>query len=118
MLIKNDISYFYVSIKNYEYPDMIRKEGDDPFDANWLFIEIKYFNGIKEYSYCDCCFLTFEWNEIINELEKIKQGKSVEYISDFLEPYLEIEVKNNGELYMISLTFITDTVSKPWKKLI
>lgn len=116
MLLKNGDSYFSFVILDYQFPQITKSINNDPFDANWLIVQIKYSDdGIHEENYTDSCILTFEWNEIISQIKKIYNGKSVCYSSEFIESYFNIEVEYQKIGYHLTCSFVTNTTREKWE---
>ena len=116
MLIKEDNVSIDFSIVGYEFP----KEKSDGeaynYDANWLVCEIKYCDNAIEEVYRDTCLLTSELEEMADALEEVLTGKQGGYISDFMEPYLQVSFAGIGEKVTIIFHFVYDTLDGCWKK--
>lgn len=118
MRIKNGNKYLEFLVLNYQFPNFSRALNNDIFDVNWLTIQVKYSNdSLKEYVYTDSCLLTFELKEIIEEFTKVANGISKEYKSDFIEPYLNIELENKKGEYVVEISFVTSTCSDEWEEI-
>lgn len=112
-IIENNKSISF-KVSGYQFPKA--KSSDDEFDANWLICEIKYSEDDFSQIYKDACLLTYELEDLINSLSKILVGDENSYISDFMEPYLQISIAKAEEKVMFIVHFVYDTSGEIWKK--
>ena len=100
----------------YEYPNSPRSEkGGFDYDPNWLVAEIRYTENNISYSQKDACLLTSELSDLYETMRSLQELETGSYISDFLEPYLQIAILKIDGQYAFAVHFVYDTEEK-WKE--
>lgn len=80
-----------LKISNYQFPE--NQEGD--WDGNWLNIYLKVESKVGKWQTIDPSLTTWEFNEIIEWLNKLYNNKEPEYrLISFIEPNLSFELLN------------------------
>ena len=102
------------NIAGYEFPNVISKEAKGDYDSNWLICQFVYSDGRLNETYTDACLLTFELEELATSLRLIINGQAESYTSEYLEPYLSIEILKQADLISWNIDFVYDT-SDDWK---
>ncbi len=113
-----------MDIIGYEFPDAGSEEGG--FDPNWLLFRFAYtvddltgLNGREgghTEVYEDASMLTWELEALYGDITELLDGKRAALKTDFMEPYLSIEIKQDAGLYPVRIRFVYDT-EKEWKEL-
>ena len=84
------------------------KNGYDS-DANWLNCEFKFFENDNEATCVDPCLSTWELIDLIIELSCIIKGQKTSYVSDFMEPYLELDIERLQDKIRFKIRFEYDS---------
>lgn len=116
MIIVSNNKSISFNINGYEYPNHKSSSEGYDYDANWLICEIKYSENELNEVYRDACLLTYELEELISALTKILKDEEEAYISDFMEPYLQISIAKVEEKVLFIVQFVYDTSGGIWKK--
>lgn len=85
-------------------------------DANWLTVNINYTEMGLNKNFVDSCILTFELEELVQQIDDIIDGKETGMISDFLEPFLRFAVIKLENIYAVQIRFVYDTTDD-WKEI-
>jgi hypothetical protein len=95
MLLRiDDFTELNLKIEGYQFPNL----GTEPWDADWLNVNIHVIHPKRDWKATEPCLMTFELKWLIEWLEKISDEKEVEVHLNFTEPELEFEIiKENGE---------------------
>lgn len=115
MIIRNENESLSFEIDDYQYPKHKGQEKGYDYDANWLEVSVQYSNQNVSEEYKDACLLTYEFEEFVDELYKVIEGKESLYISDFMEPYLKIAIATAGDKILFGVEFVYDTTDGIWK---
>ena len=101
----------------YEFPDSPRSDkGDDSYDANWLMAEIRYTEDGESSVQQDACLLTGELRDLWEQIDRLKTCGTASYISDYMEPYLQVALlKAEGQI-LCAIQFVYDTAGAEWKR--
>ncbi|MBR2123204.1 MAG: hypothetical protein IJ930_09835 [Lachnospiraceae bacterium] len=116
-----------MDIIGYEFPDA---GGDEEgFDPNWLLFRFAYTvnestgltgltgrEGGQTEVYEDASMLTWELKALYGNITELLDGKRAALKTDFMEPYLSIEIEEDAGLYPARIRFVYDT-EKEWKEL-
>lgn len=105
-----------LNIKSYQFPNERTINKEYNHDANWLVCEIKYSENDFTEVYSDACLLTCELEELADALLKILNGDDSGYISDLIEPYLNISIAKAGEKVLFIVHYVYDTSNGIWRK--
>ena len=116
MLIEENNKSLRFNVIGYQFPDLHSTKNDYNYDANWLTCEINYFDGENNHNYENPCLLTCEFEELIKALSDILDGEPGGYISEFMEPYLQISISKADDKVMFVIHFVYDTLENNWKK--
>ena len=116
MLITENNKSIKFNISDYQFSKSELSSKGYDYDANWLICEIKYSEESFRQSYRDACLLTYELEEWINSFVKILDGEAGGYISDFMEPYLQVAIAKAEDKIMFIVHFVYDTTDGIWKK--
>ena len=116
MLIEENNKSLRFNVIGYQFPDLHSTKNDYNYDANWLTCEINYSDRENNNTYRDSCLLTCELEELIEALSKILNGEPGGYISEFMEPYLQISISKADDKIMFVIHFVYDTSKNGWKK--
>lgn len=111
ILYEND-KCMELEIEDYQYP----KKKTSDMDANWLVCKIKYTQNGESEEYRDACLQTGELSEVTDVLSDIIDGNDNSYISDFLEPYLQVAIARVGEQIVFQLHFVYDAAEHVWRE--
>ena len=84
MLIKSADSTFQLTILGYEHPDA----AGEPYDANWLSIQVDAAGPDGAWTGSDPCLLTYEAVRLADWLGAVADGKTAARAISFLEPVL------------------------------
>ena len=113
-----------IDIIGYEFPDVGGEEGG--FDPNWLLFRFAYTvndlngqtgrEGGQTEVYEDASMLTWELKALYGNITELLDGKRAALKTDFMEPYLSIEIEEDAGLYPARIRFVYDT-EKEWKEL-
>lgn len=116
IFIEND-KKLSIIICGYQFPRDNNLKDEYDYDANWLNCEFRYSENDHEDSCIDPCLLTYELETFINCLSEIIDGKKTSYSSDFMEPYLEINVKfvENKIRFEIKFEYDSTGDGKSWE---
>lgn len=96
-------------ICGYEFPQHKTLKNEYDCDANWLNCEFRYSENDYVNSCVDPCLSTYELAELINGLSDITVGSKTSYHSDFLEPYLEIDIESVEDKIKFKIQFEYDS---------
>jgi hypothetical protein len=104
-------------ICGYQYPQYKALNNEYDSDANWLNCEFKFFENDNEKTCVDPCLLTCELSEFIIGLSAVIDGQKTSYDSDFMEPYLEINVErlDNKIRFKIQFEYDSREDGKTWE---
>ena len=91
-LIENESTEFELEIVGYQFPDL---EGE-PYDSDWLNITIRVRHPRGSWTKTDPSLMTEEVQDLINWLEEIADGKTVNSDAYFTEPNLHFQLPNNS----------------------
>ncbi len=111
---KNKIMDF--AVIGYQFPDHIVSGESYDHDANWLICEIKYAEDDCNHVYTDACLLTYELQELTKAMQKILNKEEDAYISEFLEPNLQIAIARVEEKVVFTIRYVYDITDKRWNK--
>lgn len=100
MKIVENEKVFSFDVSGYQY-----EEYSNEYDGNWLMLEFSYADKEVKNIGHDPCILTWEIDNMIDDLKSILNGKKSCFISDFLEPYLKLVVIKHGETYSLATSF-------------
>lgn len=100
--IKENNRYFEFQVSGYQF-DLV--ESLDYYDANWLELDIQYFDGDQTYQFKDHCVQSIELKSLVEDIENLIGGKENHAYSDFLEPHLYIKIEKMREYYLLSLYY-------------
>ncbi len=115
MLIIENNKKFYFHISGYQFPTEKSSSEEYNHDANWLNCEIKYAENDFIQTCIDPCLLTSELNKLIYSLSQILDGVESGYISDFLEPYLQISIAKAEDKILFIFSFVYSNKNDIWK---
>ena len=104
-------------ICGYQYPQHdVLKTGYDS-DANWLNCEFKFHENNHEATCVDPCLSTYELSEFIMGLSYVIDGLKTSYSSNFMEPYLEINIERveNKISFRIQFEYDSREDGKSWE---
>ena len=101
----------------YQYPQRTALKTEYDSDANWLNCEFRFYENSHEETCVDPCLLTGELSHFITGLSYVIDGLKTSYSSDFLEPYLEIDIERVENKIKIRIEFEYDSREdgKSWK---
>ena len=104
-------------ICGYQYPQHNVLKNEYDCDANWLNCEFKFFENDNEKTCVDPCLTTGELSEFIIELSYVIDGQKTSYVSNFMEPYLEINVERleNKISFKIQFEYDSREGGKSWE---
>ena len=102
-----------IDIEGYQFPEAKTEAESYDYDANWLNVAVSYTDGSALRRAVDPCLLATEIDEVIDAFERVR-AKGGAYISDFLEPYLQMAFLRDGERVGVVAKFVYDT-SDVWK---
>lgn len=83
MILTSPASTYRLTVLGYQYPD-----AGEPYDANWLSIQVDVASPEGQWSGTDACLLTYEAVRLADWLDGLAQGKPVPRALSFLEPVL------------------------------
>jgi hypothetical protein len=92
MLLKTDDTEFEMAIVGYQFPHLEH----EPYDADWLRVNIRVKHPRGSWSSLDACLLTWEGVHLAEWLESVAGGKDVDSDESFLEPNLRFELLSDG----------------------
>ncbi len=75
-----------VRIQGYQFPQ-VEATADDPYDANWLYIQGRLETRTTNWKFVDACLFTWECEELIEWLRKFPEVETLE----FMEPLFRFE---------------------------
>lgn len=116
MIFVEDNRSIELIINSYQFPKEKTVDNEYNYDANWLVCEIKYSENDFTEVYSDACLLTCELEELAEALLKILNGDDSGYISDFIEPYLNVSIAKAGDKVLFIVHFVYDTSNGIWRK--
>ncbi len=102
-------------ICGYQYPQHTALKED--CDANWLNCEFRFHENNHEATSVDPCLLTYELSEFILGLSYVIDGLKTSYSSDFMEPYLEINIERveNKIRFRVQFEYDSREDGKRWE---
>ena len=90
-LTENENTEFELEIVGYQFPDL----ENEPYDSDWLNITIRVKHPHGSWTATDPSLLTEEVEDLIQWLEAIADGKSVDSDAYFTEPNLHFQLHDN-----------------------
>ena len=92
MLLKGqENTEFELTISGYQNPD----QTSEPFDADWLKIDIRVVHPKGTWRIIDPCLLTWEVQAIAEWFDKLASGTMSNLEQDFVEPNLSMKLIGN-----------------------
>lgn len=116
MLFGKENKSMEFTISGYQYPENESPQGGYGHDANWLVCEMKYTDENGTEIYQDPSIDTYDLREITESLEEIVEGKEEIYVSEFMEPNLQIVLARLDEKISFVIQFVYDESGEVWKK--
>ena len=94
-----------LTVVGYQYPIIDKNTCYD--DANWLNVSITYTHDEQSNprTRIDACVETWDISHLATTLKQILNGKQTKYVSDFLEPYLEISITRVEDKFQFDCSF-------------
>jgi len=99
-LINQEIS-FALRIAGYQFPHL----ANEPYDSNWLIIELNVTTSQGSWAVSDPCLLTQEVSELANWLDKIAANDLNDRQCSFLEPVLEFRLTEHNQEESLEVLF-------------
>ena len=93
----------------YEFPKRTALKTEYDSDANWLNCEFRFYENGHEEICVAPCLLTGELSDFIMGLSYVIDGLKTSYSSDFLEPYLGIDIERVENRIKIRIEFEYDS---------
>ena len=87
----------------------------DYYDANWLTVNIRYTDSNTDKSFTDNCILTYELENLVQQIDDIISGEESGLITEFMEPYLKFSVTKTKDIYAVQIRFVCD-IAEEWKE--
>lgn len=84
MRLTSNASSFQLTVLGYQHPDA----AGEPYDANWLTIQVHASGPQGAWTGTDSCLLTYEAARLADWLEAVAEGKEPARAISFLEPVL------------------------------
>lgn len=109
MTFKENDKRFSLQICGYQFPQRQSTPDEYDYDANWLNCKIGFSEGDYEASCIDPCLTTVELSMLVDALSSIINGDKTAFVSDFLEPYLEIGIERMGDRIKFAVQFECDS---------
>ena len=116
MKIQEENKAITFSILNYQFPyEKFSKPNDINYDANWLVIKVDYEEDGELKVFEDPCILTWELQELADQIFALLSGQSDEYISEYIEPCIEFSIIREDEKYRFNIQFVTCASNEKWE---
>jgi hypothetical protein len=112
MLLKSAVSSFKLTILGYEHPDA----AGEPYDANWLAIQVDAAGPGGAWTGTDPCLLTYEVVRLSDWLDAVGAGKEPARAISFLEPVLLFRLIEDERGRMLRVHF-GNLINPSWKML-
>ena len=115
MKIQEENKAITFSVLNYQFPyERFSKPNDINYDANWLIIKVNYEENGELKIFEDPCILTWELQELADQISALLSGRKNEYISEYMEPYIEFSIVKEDDKYRFKIQFVTYASSEEW----
>ena len=110
MRFRNQEELMEWKILQYQYPEAEQSTpGNYSYNANWLLFQVSHEReGYGPAVFRESFLLTFELQDMINELRKIASGDEYYYKGQFVEPVLEIEASRHRDQFLVSFDLVFD----------
>lgn len=112
MLMKSENSSFKLTILGYEHPDA----AGEPYDANWLAIQVDAAGPGGAWTGSDPCLLTYEVVRLADWLDAVGAGKEPARAISFLEPVLLFRLIEGPQGRALRIHF-GNLINPSWKML-
>ena len=105
MLFTQDDKKLSLRIVGYQFPEITKNSFYD--DGNWLNLEISYTANSQSNprTRIDACIETWEVDSLAKTLKQMLDGTQTQYVSDFLEPYLEISITRVEDKFQFDCSY-------------
>ena len=77
-----------LTLVGYQFPEMIH----EPYDSNWLIVDIDVTTPDRSWRASDPCLLTYEVEQLADWLEQAANGTADNQVCRFMEPCLQFEL--------------------------
>lgn len=115
MILHQENKSIEFTIESYQFPEEKSSKEEFNYDANWLVCVVHYSDAEINETYRDACLLTDELADMAEMLLKIHDGSEDGYISEFMEPYLQVAAARVDEKILIIFKFDHKTSNGVWK---
>ena len=103
MLFKNEDASLKLEVVCYEFPADGGVPGSD--DRNWLVLRATYTEDGQVIKDSNSCLLTYELQEMTAGLKVLNAGIRDAYESGFVEPYVALAARAEGENFRVDVSF-------------
>lgn len=110
-LTSNDSS-FQLTVLGYQHPDA----AGEPYDANWLSIQVYASGPQGTWTGTDSCLLTYEAARLVDWLEAVSAGREPARAISFLEPVLLFRLVSVDDGRVLRVHF-GNLINPSWRNL-
>jgi len=112
MQLKSSDSSFQLTVLGYQHPDA----AGEPYDANWLTIQVHAVGPDGAWTGTDSCLLTYEAVRLADWLEAVSAGKETARAISFLEPVLLFRLVSEEDRRVLRVHF-GNLINPSWRNL-
>lgn len=103
---------FQLIVLGYQHPDA----AGEPYDANWLTIQVNAASPEGAWTGTDSCLLTYEAARLADWLEAVSAGKEPARAISFLEPVLLFRLVSGDDERVLRVHF-GNLINPSWRNL-
>jgi len=99
-----------LSLLGYQFPDLT----SEPWDSDWLNVQLNLTDADRAWSRVDPCLLTFEARELAMWLREVAECSPSPGMLYFTEPCLAFEVVRENAINVVLRVFLSHEFCPPW----
>jgi hypothetical protein len=99
-----------VGLLGYQFPNLI----SEPWDSDWLNVQLDLTDADRAWSRVDPCLLTFEARELATWLREVAECSPSPGMLYFTEPCLAFEVVRENANSVVLRVFLSHEFRPPW----
>jgi len=100
---------FELSIVGYQFPNAVT----EPYDSNWLSIQLHLSDRQGVWDIIDPCLLTYEVSRLADWFNRINSGNFSELACDFIEPVISFGVVDYNQQRFLRIRCAIEALP-PW----
>ena len=105
MLLIQDDKKLNIKVVGYQFPKIGKNSHYE--DGNWLNVEFTYMSNSQSNprTSIDACIETWDVDHLAKTLKQLLDGTQTQYVSDFLEPYLELSITRVEDKFQFDCSY-------------